>query len=344
VVAPRPLSAQGATGEASLLQQLGIHDAADDQLLNLDSDAYFDETDVEFLAGQLLTQADQKFPLPGTAAETYRADPRLQGRLARVIAHSGRRNFLVVAMTASRLADTRTIVDPAALGFDISALPTSVGSALDQLLDSHQDGAQLRGILTALAYAEGTGMDDLTWLTTAGALGYPVTQAGLDALRVTPIADYLLQSSTEADGRVIRLFHQALVDQLRRHRDERGDQDVITTALTGEGRRRGWAGSAGYTLRHLADHAGAAGRTGQLLLDLDFLLHADLADVRRTLSAAPSGQSAEVAAVLLSAGGAADELAPGQRAEFLALHAAHLGLPTLVHAFNARTTAAWRPL
>jgi WD40 repeat protein len=344
VVATRPLSAQGASGEASLLRRLGIHDAADDHLLNLDNDTYFDETDVEGLAGQLLTQADQAFPIPGTAAETYRADPALRNRLALVIAQTAQRNFLVAGMTASRLADTRTVVDPAAAGFDITALPTSVGGALDQFLDSRQDGAQLRGVLTALAYAEGTGMDDHTWLTITGALGYPTTQAGLDSLRATPIADYLLQSTTEADGRVIRLFHQALVDQLRRHRDEPCDQDAITTALIDDGRRRGWANTARYTLRHLPAHADAAGRTGQLLPDLDFLLHADLADVRRTLTAPQSGQSADVAAVLLSAGAAADELAPDQRAPFLALHAAHLGLPGVMHGFNARTTAGWRPL
>ncbi len=344
VVATRPLSAQGPTGEASLLQRLGIHDAADDHLLNLDNDTYFDDTDVEGLAGQLLTQADQTFPIPGTAAEIYRADPQLRNRLARVIAETARRNFLVAGMTASRLADTRTVVDPAAPGFDITALPASVGGALDQFLDSRLDGAQLRGVLTALAYAEGTGMDEHTWLTLTGALGYPATQADLDALRATRIADYLLQSATEADGRVIRLFHQALADQLRQHRDTRGDQDAITTALINDGRHRGWASTARYPLRHLAAHAAAAGRISQLLPDLDFLLHADLADVRRTLSAPQSGQPAEIAAVLLSAGGLADELSPDQRAEFLALHAAHLGLPGIMHGFNTRTTAAWQPL
>jgi len=82
VDATRPLSTQGAAGEASLLRRLGIHDAADDHLLNLDNDTYFAEIDVEDVAGQLLTQADQTFPRPGTAAETYRADSPLRTRLA----------------------------------------------------------------------------------------------------------------------------------------------------------------------------------------------------------------------------------------------------------------------
>ena len=344
VVATRPLSTQGATAQASLLRRLGIHDPADQHLLNLDNDTYFEETDVEGLASELLTQADQTFPLPGTAAEIYRADPLLRKRLARVIAQAARRNFLIAAMTASQLADTSTVVDPAASAFDITTLPTSVGGALDRLLDSREDGAQLRGILTALAYAEGTGVDDRTWLILTGALGYPATQAGLDALRATQIADYLLQSGAEARGRVIRLFHQALADQLRRDRDERGDQDAITSALTGEGRRRGWTSAGSYALRHLAAHAAAAGRIGPLLSDLDFLLHADLAAVRRALAAPQSGQAGEVAAVLFSAGAAADELSPDQRGPFLALHSAHLGLPALMHAFNGQTTAAWQPM
>ena len=102
--------------------------------------------------------------------------------------------------------------------------------------------------------------------------------------------------------------------------------------------------AARYPVRHLAAHAAAAGRIGQLLPDMDFLLHADLAAVRRTLSAPQSGQPAEVAAVLLSAGGAADELTPDQRAEFLALHAAHLGLPAIMQRFNARASATWQPV
>ena len=321
-----------------------MQDPSGDYLLNLDNDAYFDEAEVEDLAGQLLTQADQSFPLPGTAAGTYRTDSPLRHRLARVIAQTARRNFLVAVMTASQLADTSAVVDPAAPGFDITTLPTSVGDALDQFLDSREDTAQLRGILTALAYAAGAGIDDHTWLTITDGLGYATTQADLDALRTSRVADYLLQSSTEAEGRLIRLFHQALVDQLRGHRDERSDQDAITTALTGEGRRRGWANTARYTLGHLAAHAEAAGRIGQLIPDLGFLLHADLANVRRALSGAPqSGPPAEVAAVLLSAGAGADELAPDQRAQFLALHSAHLGLPHLMRAFNARTTSLLQP-
>ena len=339
VAATRPLSTQGATADASLMRRLGIHDSGDDHLLNLDKDTYFDKADVEDLADQLLTQADQRFPIPGTAAETYRTDPSLRERLAWVIAHSAQRNFLVAVMTASQLADAYTVVNPASPDFDITTLPTTIGDALDRFLNSREDGAQLRGVLTALAYAEGTGMDDSTWLTTTAALGYPATQADLDALRATQVADYLLQASTEADGRVIRLFHQALVDQLRRHRDKRSDQDAITTALIDEGRSRGWLNSARYTQRHLAAHAEAAGRIGQLLPDIDFLLHADLADVRRALSAPQSGQPAEVAAVLLSAGAAADDTAPEQRAQFLALHSAHLGLPNLMREFNARSTA-----
>ena len=340
VVATRPLSAQGPTGEASLLQRLGVHDPDDDHLVKLDNDSYFDDTDVEGMAGQLLTQADQAFPIPGTAAETYRADSALRERLARVIAETARRNFLVAGMTASRLADTRAVVDPAAPGFDITALPASVGGALNRFLDSRDDGAQLRGVLTALAYAEGTGMDDRTWLNATDALGYPATQAGLDALRATRIADYLLQTTTETDGRVIRLFHQVLADQFRRGRDTRADQDAITTALLHDGQRRGWAHTVRYPLRYLAAHAAAVGRINELLADLDFLLHADLADIRRALTTPQPGQPVETAAVLLSAGAAADELAPEQRAELLALHAAHLGLPGTMHEFNA--TATWQ--
>ena len=116
--------------------------------------------------------------------------------------------------------------------------------------------------MTALAYAAGTRYGRPYLADRAGGLGYPLPRPAWTPLRATRVADYLLQSSTEAGGRLIRLFHQALVDQLRRHRDGRSDQDAITTALSWRVDAAVGPNTASYTLGHLAAHAGAAGRIG----------------------------------------------------------------------------------
>jgi hypothetical protein len=310
-VATRPLSAQGPFGPDSVLREFGVTGPDDPQLLDLDAPAYFDARDLAAFAATLLEQRDQLFPAPpGGSWQTYRADGALRGALAAAIARRARGNFLVAGLTAHRLSEARVPLDARAPDFRDDALPATAGAALDRLLERRPDGVLLRGALSALAYAEGSGVDDATWLVIAGALGYAATQLELDRLRDSQVADYLLQSSPDGEGRATRLFHQALVDQLLRTRDRRGDQTAIYVAL------------------RLAVHAHAAGRLEELLADPEFLVVAHLQRLRRLAAQLDLADSAagDLLLVLDRAGAEAEGMTARDRADHLAVTAGQLGL------------------
>ena len=223
--------ATGPFTPGSLLGEFGVTSEDADNLILLDSPAYFREADLATYVGLILCQAGVIYPPPDRAWLGYREDPGLRDRLAHAVARRAGSNFLVATLTASRLAEDAGTHDPA-VGFDPSSLPASIGRAIDDFLDARDDGALLRGVLTALAYAQGAGYDDGTWQAAATAIGYPITQPDLDNLRRGRVADYLLQTTTSTGGIATRVFHQALADQLLTGRDQRHDQDRITAAIS----------------------------------------------------------------------------------------------------------------
>lgn len=226
----------------SLLRSFGIEGPDASNLVDLDSSSYFDPADVATFAAALLEKRGEKHRGPsGGAWERYKDDLGLRDRLADRIGVRAGRNFLVAALTSARLAESTTVVDPDSSGFELTKLPASVGDALDSHLGDGPDGHHLRGVLTALAYAHGAGIDHAIWRLMSRALGYPVAQAELDALQGTAIADYLLQTTTEDGYTAIRLFHQALVDQFLEHRNEREDgRAILDEFILDVGSRGGW--------------------------------------------------------------------------------------------------------
>jgi WD40 repeat protein len=331
LVATRPLAAAGPYSPSSLLRQFGVTDGRAPNLIDLDSADYFELDDLTNFTQALLSQVGQPYPSPARAAwRTYRADPGLSSRLAFAVATRAGRNFLVAALTAARLSEQDEVCDPATPGFSHASLPASLGGALDLYLDSRSDPHRFRGILTALAYAEGAGMDDSTWRLSSRALGYPVTQAELDDLRTCAVADYLLETNLEHEGTFVRLFHRALNDQLLELRDYYHDQNVLVTAfLRHVAAHGGWAAAEPYMLRHLADHAAQTGRLSELLSNPDFLLRADLAVINARAGRIPPSDRPPPAWVTLRAGAAAYGLPMDQRARLLAIVAAHFGLLSL---------------
>jgi hypothetical protein len=181
---------------------------------DLDTDTYFDLDDLRQFAAALLAQARMDRPgPPGVAWTQYRARHAVCDRLTAVIAERAGWNFLVAAMAAVPLSTARTMTDPAAKGFDLAGIPSGVGEALSKYLDRLPGQRQERDreLLTALDYARGAGLDDQAWLAFAAALGYSASVEDLDALRRSPAADYLLQTTTTERGAraVTPLFHQA---------------------------------------------------------------------------------------------------------------------------------------
>ena len=299
-VATRTLAIGDPFAPGGLLAALGVAASDDHNLIDLDCDAYFDLEGLRQFAAVLLAQDGMDHPGPPGAAWTqYRAQHAVCDRLAAVIAERAGRNFLVAAMAAVPVSTARTMTDPAAKRFDPASIPSGVGEALSKYLDRLPDQRRERdrGLLTALAYARGAGLDDPTWLTFAAALGYGARVADLDVLRRSAVADYLLQTTTTERGArpVTRLFHQALTDDLLAPRHQPSDESALLDMLLSQTEHAGWQDR--YLRDHAAEHAASADRLDQLLEDALYLITVDPARLVPHLDSARSAPARAAAIV-----------------------------------------------
>jgi WD40 repeat protein/V8-like Glu-specific endopeptidase len=345
-VATRTLAAGNPFAPGGLLPSLGVTAGDDHNLIDLDSDAYFDPEGLRQFAAALLAQDGMDHPGPPGAAWTlYRAQQGVRDRLAAVIAERAGRNFLVAVMTAVPLSAARTMIDPGAQGFDPIGIPSGVGEALSKYLDRLPDQRQERDreLLTVLAYARGAGLDDPAWLAFMAGLGYSASVADLDALRRSPAADFLLQTTvTERGARpVTRLFHRALADELLAPRHQPSDESALLDMLLGHAEHTGWQDH--YLRDHAADHAAAAGRLDQLLEDPLYLLTVDPPRLVPHLDTARSAPARATADVYRQTAHLLAELDLPMRASQLELTAHQLGYRSLAaHVAEAAPDRPWQ--
>ena len=211
---------------------------------------------------------------------------------------------------------------------------------LDRLPDQRRE--RDRELLTALAYARGAGLDDPAWLAFADALSYSASVVDLDALRYSPAADFLLQTTTAEHGArpVTRLFHQALTDELLVPRHQPSDEAALLDMLLRQVEQTGWQDR--YLREHAAEHATAAGRLDQLLEDPLYLLAVDPARLVPHLDTARSATARATATVYRQS---AHHLAPldqAARASQLELTAHQLGCHSLaVRIGDASSDRPW---
>ncbi len=142
------------------------------------------------------------------------------------------------------------------------------------------------------------------------------------------------QASTDTGTRLVRLFHQALVDRLRHeralHSDLGTDQRSITATLMGRAHDVGWAYVGPYAVTHLAAHAAAGGAMRELLRDVDYILHADLAALRAHLPLDLAGPAGAMASVLRRAGTETDHMDAYDRGLCLRQIAVELDTPPVI--------------
>ena len=331
-VATRTMAVGSPFAPGGLLPALGVAASDDPNLIDLDSDSYFDLDGLRQFAAALLAQEGVDHPGPPGAAWTrYRAEHAVRDGLAAVIAARAGRNFLVAAMAAVPLSTARAVADPTAKAFDPAGVPSGVGDALSKYLDRLPDqrGERARELLTALAYARGAGLDDLDWVAFAAALSYSASIADLEALRRSPAADYLLQTTaTERGARpVTRLFHQALTDELLAQRHQPSDESALLDMLLGQAEHAGWHDR--YLREHAAEHAAAADRLDQLLADPRYLLSVDPDRLVPYLDAARSVPAQATAAVYRQSAHYLAPLDRTMRASQLELTALRLGCRSL---------------
>jgi WD40 repeat protein len=350
VVAARALSRTADPGTrfapGALLPRLGVRGPADGNLVDLDTDRFFDRAGVEAFAEALLAQDGAAMPVPpGASWSAYRADSALCARLAGAIAARADRNYLVAALTADLMSRADRPVDPHAPGFRPESMPGTIGDALTKYLERVEDRrgmAKVAGLLTALGYARGEGVPDGRWLRFADALGYAADTIDLDVLRAGGAADFLLETAMVAGGPVTRLFHQALVDELLASRDCRHDEARILRCLL-PGESSPWPTADGYRLAHTAEHAAAAGRLPELLADPGFPLVADLARLAAVLPSRPTADLDPLVKTLRTASPTAFRLSPDRRARLFSLAAAQLGYEDLSRQFqgSGRPRVKW---
>jgi V8-like Glu-specific endopeptidase len=346
VVATRTMAVGHPFAQGGLLPSLGMATRDDPNLIDLDSDTYFDLDGLRRFAAALLAQDGMDHPgPPGAAWMQYRARHEVRDRLAAVIAQRAGRNFLVAVMAAVPLSTARTMIDPAESRFDPAEIPSGVGEALSKYLDRLPDQRRERdrGLLAALAYGRGAGLDDLAWLAFAAALGYSASVADLDALRRSPAADYLLQTTTAELGArpVTRLFHQALTDELLATRHQPSDESVLLDMLLRQAEHTGWQDR--YLREHAAEHGVAAGRLDQLLEDPLYLITVDPARLVPHLDGVRSVPARAAAAVYRQSAHFLTDLDPPTRASQLELTAHRLGCCDLVTCIaNAVPDRPWK--
>ena len=134
-VATRPLAVRNPYAPGGLLAALGVITRDDHNLVDLDSNAYFDLGGLRQFAAALLAQDGMDHPGPeGRAWTRYRTQPAVRDGLAAVIAERAGRNFLVASMAADRLSAAPKMIDPAAGGFDPADIESGVGEALGKYL------------------------------------------------------------------------------------------------------------------------------------------------------------------------------------------------------------------
>ncbi|MEV5439951.1 WD40 repeat domain-containing protein [Streptomyces sp. NPDC052682] len=211
-----------------------------------------------------------------------------------------------------------------------------------------------RAVLTALAYRQGAGLPLAgVWTAVAGALyGEPVSEKQITEILATDAAAAYVTETMDGHGRsVYRLYHQALVDNLRSGHENgvteylaaqpgywgvvhsRQVRRIIASgvyeALAGSVCRtsqgaRDWHDADPYLLDHLMAHAAAAGRADELLVDAGFLVHARADAVAPFLQRAGSPDAVRAARVYRASLGRHRDADPDTRRFLLALDATRL--------------------
>jgi WD40 repeat protein len=318
-------------GGDDLLQQFGLAAV----ILDLDTPGYLDIADIqEYVRRTLLAEGDAHATTP------YRGQPAIAAAVAGAVAARAAPSFLVAQLTALSLTEAAQPIDTTAPGW-MEAFPSTVGAAMELYLrDAYTGGPWLRDLLTALAWSQGDGLDDLQlWAAVASELG-AAEYSERDVVRLldSSAAD-LLHHTAHGDQVAHRLFHEALGEHLRlqssrHHRPAETHRrlvDVLTAQLprTPAGTPR-WPEAAEYTRMYLPFHAARGQVLDPLLDDAGFLATADPARLLAALPAVTTDRGRLIALTVQRVGQQLLQASPGERACYLEMAARMAGDGRLV--------------
>ena len=313
-----------------------VRGLGDSVVIDIDRDAAGDKDIAQYVKRRLLAPGDSAAP-----PNPYLGKEDLASEIGQKIAEKASRNFLVARLAAESLLAGRKALSAAAL--KRSEFPETVGAAFDEYLSRYGAKEQkVRDLLQALAYAEGQGLPwDNIWAPVASALSNGAyTDRDIEWL-LEEAGAFILETS-EHGRSVYRLFHQALIDTLRKGRRTRRIQSEFLDALvesapkTSSGAAgRDWLMASRYVRSYLALHAVKCGRLAEVTADPLFLLAADPATLLRAMDDPESGIDRSLSAVYKAAvhqiranGNAATPV--GASASYLELAARQWGLMDMV--------------
>lgn len=278
----------------------------------------------------------------------YRSQPSAALRkISRAIARKAGYNFLIAQLTTLWLTQATTPqLDLARTGWE-QRLPETVGEAMEGYVQNcDADASLVRRILTALAFARGSGLSvGRTWLVMSDVL-HPATSHTLADLETVfhSAAHYLLERTDDRhDQPTYRLYHHALDEHLQdycmQYTPQRYPLRAIACGLLdaiprSEHDGRDWAAADVYTRMHLASHAAQAGQLDDLLRDPGFLVHAQPGPLLDALAHTRTEQGQLTAAVYRLSARRHRHAQPLDRCRILALDAARLGASELRHDLN----------
>jgi hypothetical protein len=356
---PDPGAAEAAAGG---LRFTALGDACQEQ--DLDDPRYGEASDVvTYLERRLLASEE-----PGRTTP-YQALPERAQQVALALAEQSNYSFLVARTAVAALLQRTEAVEVGLPGWQ-QQLPSGFEEALEEFLrqldqeaedqeaEDPVTGAIARAVLLPLAFAEGEGFPwEGIWAAVATALhGSPIGDGQIKAVRQKAAA-YIVEA-LEQGASVYRLFHEraaeVLADQhLRAAGDGPAVQGAIVDALVAlvpplpnqEG--HDWPQAPAYLLRHLATHAGKAGRLQELARDPLFLAACDptrllpalqaAAEPAEPTSAHPEAELLrEIAATYGLAANTLADRSPQERVSYLELAARQLGCNNLADGWQAQ--------
>jgi WD40 repeat protein len=307
--------------EQELLHQLGTRAV----VLDLDDEAYLDRADLAEYVHRRLTSREAP----------YEGSEQSAGQVAEVIAARSYPSFLLAQLSTSALALAGP-VDLEVAGWE-SRFAESVADGWHDYLDRFGNHRRrVQDLLMPLAYAQGSGLgiDDDLWPGLASALsGRRYDGRDVEWL-LEHAAAYLVQELVQDDRPVYRLYHQTLVEYLRRlsrepeawRRFGRHLVEEVPRRLDG---LRDWTRARAYSRTHLPTHAAEAGLLDDLVTDPLFLAVADPDRLAHVLRMATGERAQAIAPAYLDA---LPELGPSvdDNVNYLTLAAHLIGPPELV--------------
>jgi WD40 repeat protein len=289
------------------------------EVIDIDRREFAEKADIAGYVEARLLRRDE----PGESTP-YSAKKSTATRVAAIVAERAYPNFLVARLIAEDLLTRSHAANPDSP--KEMAFPTKVEAAFEAYLARFGAKENLvRDILRPLAYAEGQGLPwDNIWAPLASTLS-DRSYTDDDVKWVLTEAGAFVLEGIDQGRSVYRLYHQALVDVMRKGLRIRSVNAAFTRALVKSVPLRSaqsvpdWLLANRYVLSHLATHAAKCYRLQKLISDPLYLLAADPTALLREVSKSVMAGSSELVAVYEEAIHHIRQEIPGIAASYLEL-------------------------